>query len=338
MKPSTKLALGFLVYSMTFFVTIFAIAFWWAAGEFTKPGPVQTPVNVVIEKGTSLQGIANALRDGGAIDNPYIFVFGARVSHAQSDLKAGEYEITPGMSPRDIMIKLKKGDVVARRVTLREGLTSFEVVQILNGVSELTGEITAIPPEGSLLPQTYDYKRGEDRHSILARMQADMKKTIDELWLARAADLPFNTPEEALALASIIEKETGVPNERRKVAGVFINRLRRGIPLQTDPTVIYGITLGKHKNDGQGPLGRRLLTKDLETDTPYNTYLHAGLPPGPIANPGRESLAAALNPETHDYIYFVADGSGGHAFAATLAEHNQNVEKWRKIRAEQERY
>jgi len=169
----------------------------------------------------------------------------------------------------------------------------------------------------------------------LARMQADMRETLDAAWGARVEGLPFNTKEEALVLASIIEKETAVADERRKVAGVFVNRLKRGIALQTDPTVIYAITKGKHKNDGKGPLGRRLLRKDLQYDSPYNTYKYPGLPPGPIANPGKASIEAALNPEVHDYIFFVADGTGGHAFGKTLAEHNRNVAKWRKIRAKQ---
>jgi UPF0755 protein len=236
------------------------------------------------------------------------------------------------MSPRDIMEKIKAGDVVARRVTFREGLTSYEMVNILKGVPELVGEITAIPPEGTLLPQTYDYRMGEARSAIIDRMRGDMQKTIDELWPTRQADLPLASPQEALILASIIEKETGVADERKRVAGVFINRLRRGMPLQTDPTVIYGITMGRHENAGQGPLGRRLLRKDIEADTPYNTYTRPGLTPTPIANPGRASIEAALNPEAHDFIYFVADGTGGHVFAKTLAEHNANVAKWREIR------
>lgn len=337
MRTSSKFALGFLVHSLTLFVVVMSFAFWWASDQFTGRGPLTETTVVTIEKGSSLQGIANTLRDEGAINNPYIFVFGARVSDAQSKLKAGEYEIAAGASPREIMMKLYNGDVVPRRVTLREGLTSYEIVEALKSVEDLSGDVTAVPAEGSLLPQTYDYKKGESRNDVIARMSADMKKAIDELWQQRSADLPFSTPEQAIILASIIEKETGVPDERRKVAGVFINRLRQGIALQTDPTVIYGITKGKHKNDGQGPLGRRLLTKDLEADTPYNTYIHAGLPPGPIANPGRASIAAALNPETHNFIYFVADGTGGHMFAATLEEHNANVEKWRKIRAAQEK-
>jgi UPF0755 protein len=170
---------------------------------------------------------------------------------------------------------------------------------------------------------------------VINRMQASMTKTIDELWEQRSSTLPFTTKEEAIVLASIVEKETGHPEERERVAGVFINRLRKGMALQTDPTVIYAITKGEHKNEGKGPLGRRLLLKDLEIDSPYNTYKNPGLPPGPIANPGRASIKATLNPEEHDYIYFVADGTGGHIFSRTLDEHNRNVREWRKIRREQ---
>ncbi|MEC9235203.1 MAG: endolytic transglycosylase MltG, partial [Pseudomonadota bacterium] len=175
----------------------------------------------------------------------------------------------------------------------------------------------------------------ETRADIISRMTNAQKQVLDKLWPTRAENLPFKTREEALILASIIEKETGIGGERARIAGVFVNRLRIGMPLQTDPTVIYALTMGKHQNDGQGPLGRRLLSKDLKVDSPYNTYRYKGLPPTPIANAGRAAIAAALNPETHKYLYFVADGTGGHAFSKTLAEHNANAAKWRKIRKAQ---
>jgi UPF0755 protein len=332
MKKAFIFLLGLAVYAATIAVVVTAAAFWWLAGEFRAPGPLKEPALFEVARGESLITIAANLSSAGAIEQPLVFIIGTRIMNAQSALKAGEYELPAGASPREIMDKIKAGDVVARRVTFREGLTSYEVVNILKGVPELEGEISAIPPEGSLLPQTYDYRMGEQRSAIIDRMQADMRKTIDELWPTRQADLPLASPQEALILASIIEKETGVEHERRRVAGVFINRLRRGMPLQTDPTVIYGITMGRHENEGQGPLGRRLLRKDLEADTPYNTYTRPGLTPTPIANPGRASIEAALNPEAHDYIYFVADGSGGHVFARTLAEHNANAAKWRELR------
>lgn len=334
MSKLFKIFLGGIVYSLTILVVGIAVAFWWAVGEFEKPGPLKEPLLFEIERGSSLLTIAEDLQDNGAIENPYIFAFGARIAGAQGKLKAGEYELAPAMSARAVMEKIRKGEVVARRVTIREGLTSYEVVHILKNIEELDGEISSIPAEGTLLPQTYDYRLHEKREDIAKRMQKDMTKTIEELWAKRKEGLPFTTAQEAVTLASIVEKETGVESERARIAGVFINRLKRGIALQSDPTVIYGLTKGRPQDEGMGPLGRRLLKKDLETDSPYNTYLHAGLPPGPIANPGRASIEAVLQPEDHDFLYFVADGSGGHVFAATLEEHNKNAAKWQKLRRE----
>lgn len=332
-----KWVLGFAVYSSTLLVVCFALAFWWGTEQFGKPGPLREPRLFVVERGTGVREISQNLHAQGVTDNPHIFAFGTMVLGAHDKLKAGEYEIKPQMSPRQIMNLLESGKTFARRFTVPEGRTSFEAVEIISKAADLTGEVSSIPPEGSLLPDTYDYRRGESREEVIARMRQAMMKTLDSLWLGRASDLPFSTREEALILASIIEKETGKAEERRAIAGVFINRLRLGIPLQSDPTVIYAITKGRPENAGQGPLGRRLLSKDLEIDSPYNTYKNPGLPPGPIANPGKASIEAALNPETHDFIYFVADGTGGHIFARTLAEHNRNVAQWRKARAVQEK-
>ncbi len=335
-KAGLKLLLGLFVYGFTSFVVFTALAFWWAASSFTASGPLTETKLITVERGSGLNAIAEQLVSEGAIENPYIFIFGTRIMSAQNDLKAGEYEITPAMSPRDIMVKLRDGDIVKRQVTVREGLTSYEIVVLLNGREDLLPRhAKELPREGSLLPETYSYQNGEEVFEVLKRMEEAMTKALDKEWAGRAEGLPINTKEEALTLASIVEKETGVPEERARVAGVFINRLKLGMPLQTDPTVIYAINKGVNKNDGKGPLGRRLLLKDLEVDSPYNTYKNAGLPPGPIANPGRASIQAVLHPEAHDYIYFVADGTGGHMFAKTLAEHNANVAKWRKIRKEQ---
>ncbi len=335
-KNSLKLVLGLFIYTLTTLIVCLAFAFWWVTSAFQAPGPLKETKLVKIERGTGLNQIATLLMNEGILDDHYVFIIGTRLLGAQSDLKAGEYKFKAGISAQDVALKLRDHDVFARRVTIREGLTSFEIVRLLNNVKELTGEITDIPPEGSLLPNSYDYQLNETRQSILSRMAKNMQSTIDSLWPKRDQDLPFKTIEDAIILASIIEKETSVADERRKVAGVFINRLKRGIPLQTDPTVIYAITKGEHKNDGKGPLGRRLLRKDLQIESPYNTYKYPGLPPGPIANPGKASIEAALNPAEHDYIFFVADGTGGHAFAKTLREHNQNVAKWRKIRRKKE--
>ena len=214
------------------------------------------------------------------------------------------------------------------RVTVVEGTTVWQVVEGLRRAEFLSGEIEGLPPEGMLAPESYEVRRGDDRAGLLAEMQARQERILADLWAARAEGLPVETPEEALILASIIEKETSVPEERRQVSSVFVNRLRVPMRLQTDPTVIYGITLG------QGTLGRGLRRSELDTHTPWNTYRIDGLPPTPIANPGRASIAAALDPDDTPYIYFVADGTGGHAFATNLADHNRNVARWRQIEAE----
>jgi UPF0755 protein len=214
------------------------------------------------------------------------------------------------------------------QVTLAEGVTSWQVVDSLRRAEFLAGEIAEVPPEGSLAPGGYEVTPGTERSAVLAQMAAAQERIIADLWAARVDGLPFETPEEALIMASIVEKETGVPEERRRVSGVFLNRLREGMRLQTDPTVIYGITRG------EGTLGRGLRQSELRRETPWNTYVIDGLPPTPIANPGRLSIEAALNPEANDYIFFVADGTGGHAFARTLDEHNANVAKWRAIEAQ----
>ncbi|MCX7888556.1 MAG: endolytic transglycosylase MltG [Rhodobacteraceae bacterium] len=232
-------------------------------------------------------------------------------------------------APPDVYVERASDPDVRFRVTLAEGTTVWQAVEGLKRAEFLSGEVASLPPEGTLAPDSYEVVRGADRAGLIAQMQARQSATLDELWAGRAAGLPYETEAQALIMASIVEKETGVPEERRRVASVFVNRLKQGMKLQTDPTVIYGIT------GGEGVLGRGLRQSELRRETPYNTYVIDGLPPTPIANPGRESIAAALNPEETDYLYFVADGTGGHAFAATLAEHNDNVARWRAIEAEQ---
>ncbi len=302
--------------------------------EATSPNQLTENKLVVVPRGSGVRTVAQQLETDKVINNQWVFVAAAVARREHTKIKAGEYEFTPGMDMRAVLAKLSKGDTYHRAVTLREGLTSYQVVEILKNVETLAGDITAVPAEGTLLPETYQFIAGDTKQDILNRMTRDMTATIDKLWPDRAADLPIKTPAEAIVLASIVEKETGVAEERRRVAGVFINRLKIGMKLQTDPTVIYALTMGKHKDEGQGPLGRRLLRKDLEqTDSPYNTYMYEGLPPGPIANPGKASIEAVLHPETHDFLFFVADGKGGHIFARTAREHEQNVVDWRKIRA-----
>jgi UPF0755 protein len=225
---------------------------------------------------------------------------------------------------------VEREQITVYRLAIPEGLTSWQIVQGLNRADFLSGEVADIPAEGALAPDTYEVRRGEDRNDILARMQAAQEAILAEVWAERVDGLPIATPEEALILASIIEKETSVPDERRQVASVFVNRLNRGMRLQTDPTVIYGVT------NGRGVLGRGIRQSELQDDNPWNTYVIDGLPPTPIANPGRAAIEAAVDPDTTPYIFFVADGTGGHAFAETLEEHNENVARWRQIEAERE--
>lgn len=308
----------------------------YATHEFMAPGPLPAQKIIVIPKGTGVRDMAAQLQGEDVISNQYIFIGFSRLTGTYKTLQAGEYEFDARSRMGEVLYKISRGDIVKRSFTIPEGKTSFEIVEILKKTPNLAGDIEKIPDEGSVLPETYFYQTDDTRADKIKFMQAQMKKTIDELWPNRDADLPFRTIEEAITLASIVEKETGVASERKRVAGVFINRLKTGMLLQTDPTVIYGLTKGQHKNDGQGPLGRRLLIKDLETPNPYNTYLNAGLPPGPIANPGRASIEAVLHPEKNNYLFFVADGKGGHVFASTLDEHNRNVAAWRQIRKEQD--
>ncbi|PCI55382.1 MAG: aminodeoxychorismate lyase [Alphaproteobacteria bacterium] len=332
MKLFFKIILGGFVLLSTMGLLGVAGGSLWAYQKFNMPNTIERPVTIIVPRGANIGGVADILLDEGLIDSPMIFTYGGRLTEQASKLKAGEYEILPRLSMKQILDVLEKGKTVQRNVTIREGLTSHEIVNLLMQTSEL--KTVRIEPlaEGSLLPETYSYSKGETIADVIGRMESAMQKVLDEAWAARSPDLPLKTKEEALILASIIEKETAIGLEHRKVSGVFINRLRKGMLLQTDPTVIYALTKGKPKNEGKGPLGRRLLLKDLKVDSPYNTYRYAGLPPGPITNPGRAAIEAALNPEEHRYIYFVADGSGGHAFARTLSEHNNNVAKWRKIR------
>lgn len=291
----------------------------------------------VVERGESLHSISEKLLYIGAfekVEHSSLFYYGARLTEKAQHIKAGEYELPAGSSMSGILEILTSGKTYQRQITFPEGLTSWQIVNILNAQEFLTGEITEIPADGSLLPETYSYQRGATRQSVLDRMQSAATKTLAELWAARQDNLPLETPAQALVLASIVEKETAVAAERPRVAGVFINRLRKGMKLQSDPTVIYAMTEGRIQDDGQGPIGRRLLKKDLQIDSPYNTYRYEGLPPAPIANVGHAAIYAVLNPEKHDYLYFVADGTGGHVFAKTLDGHNRNVAAWRKIRRE----
>ena len=291
----------------------------------TRPGPATAPVTLDLERGLGVRAIARRLAEVGAIDDPRLFEALVRLGGVDGALKAGEYAIPAGSSLRAVIAMLEAGRVVQYTLTVPEGWTVAEVMAAVAADPVLEGELPTPPGEGRLLPETYVFARGATRAGLVAEMREALDQALTEAWANRAEDLPMASPEEALILASIVEKETGVPDERDLVAGVFVNRLRRNMPLQTDPTVIYAITRGV------APLGRGLTRRDLEVDDPYNTYRNRGLPPGPIANPGRASIQAAVLPAETDYLYFVADGSGGHAFARTLDEHNANVRAWRAI-------
>ncbi len=291
------------------------------------PGPEgEGTRTVVLRRGAGVSEIAGALDRAGVINSATAFSAYAQVTGAAARLRAGEYAFPPGESLAEVMARIRRGETVRHYVTVPEGVTSEMVVEILNRSPVLTG-VAPVPPEGTLLPETYQVTRGDDRAAVLQRMMDARDRTLNRLWADRARDLPFTTQQQAVTLASIVEKETGVAAERPRVAAVYVNRLRIGMPLQADPTVVYGVSRGR-------PLGRGLRRSELDADNPYNTYRNPGLPPGPIANPGAASLAAVMNPPTTNELFFVADGTGGHVFAATLAEHNANVVRWRQIEAQ----
>lgn len=297
----------------------------WGYNSFAKPGPLRAAATVVIERGAGLRTIAAKLAEAGVIENPLLFVAVARIWGQHDDLKAGEYRFPIGVSPRHTLDTIRAGRIVIRKITIPEGLTSAQVGQILAKADGLTGALAATAREGSLLPETYDYAWADTRAALIRRMAAAQKSALDALWRKRQPDLPLATPQDAIILASIVEKETGLDSERARIAAVFLNRLRRGMRLQSDPTVAFALT------GGAGPLRRALSRADLAIDHPYNTYRIKGLPPGPIANPGAAAIAAVLNPANSKELYFVADGQGGHAFAKTLKAHNRNVARWRRL-------
>jgi UPF0755 protein len=301
----------------------------WGMNAVRAPGPLNEPTSVVIEHGQPTTEIGVALEREGVVSDHRLFVITSYLTRAsRGDLKAGEYEFPAGASLAQVLSILRSGRSVVHKVTVPEGWTSAQVVERVKAHPALIGTVTEIPPEGSLLPDTYVFQRGVERDVLIARMRDAQARLLDELWEKRAPDLPIETKEDAVILASIVEKETAVAEERQQVAAVFVNRLRRNMRLQSDPTIIYGITGGERQLD------RPIRRSDISESTPYNTYRIDGLPPTPIANPGREAIAAVLQPGTADHLYFVADGSGGHAFATTLNEHNANVRRWRAIEQE----
>jgi UPF0755 protein len=299
------------------------VGLWFVQGWKAR-GPAQHAITLVVPKGATVASTATLLQKAGAISSRRRFLVQARLFGGGGVIEAGEYEIPAHASNAQILNLLEGGKALQRMVTIPEGMPSILVQERLAAAPGLTGE-APLPEEGSVLPNSYSYQRGETRVAVLARMQAAMTKTLDALWPKRSPDAVVQSREEALTLASIVEKETAKPSERPMVAGVYSNRLKQGMALGADPTVIYPITKGK-------PLGRRILQSELHAVNGYNTYSKRGLPVGPIANPGKESIVAVLHPAETQALYFVADGTGGHVFANTLAEHNANVKKWFDIR------
>jgi UPF0755 protein len=297
--------------------------------RFEAPGPLDQERIVNIPRGLGIKDIADLLQREGIIDQPWVFMGGVVALKARDELKYGEYLFHRQASLRDVVDTLVEGKVIQHQVTVPEGLTTEQIVARLLESDILSGPLKEIPKEGTLLPETYRFNRGTTREQLIQRMQQAQRRAIQDAWERRSGDLPIQTPEQLIVLASIIEKETGRADERSRVAAVFINRLKQKMKLQSDPTIIYGLVGGK------GTLGRPIMRSEIEQPTPYNTYVINGLPPGPIANPGRAALDAAANPSRTRELYFVADGSGGHAFAENLEQHQRNVARLRAIEQQQ---
>ena len=299
-------------------------ALFFIAQGWSGHGPAKHTLTVQIPQGASLTSAATDLEKAGAIASARRFRIYARVFGSGDPIKAGEYRIPARTSAADVLTMLQGGKVLQRLVVVPEGYPSVMVHDALIAADGLVGTVP-VPAEGSILPDSYAFQRGDTRAAVVAHMQKAMRDYLAKAWAKRKPGLAVTTPEQAIILASIVEKETGKASERRTVAAVYANRLKRGMPLQADPTVIYPITKGR-------PLGRRILRSELQAKNGYNTYASPGLPVGPIANPGRASIDAVLDPATSNALYFVADGTGGHVFANTLAQHNANVQKWYAIR------
>jgi UPF0755 protein len=293
--------------------------------RFATPGPLEDDKVVNIPRGLGIKEISDLLVREGVIDQPWVFMGGVIVLKARGELKFGEYQFTKHASLADVVDTIIESKVMQHAVTIPEGLTSEQIVARLLENAALSGNIREIPREGTLLPETYRFTRGMSREQMILRMQQAHKHVLQEVWDHRLQDIPIKSPEQLVTLASIVEKETGRADERSRVAAVFVNRLKSKMRLQSDPTIIYGLTGGK------GALGRGILRSEIDQHTPYNTYVIDGLPPGPIANPGRASLEAAANPARTKDLYFVADGTGGHAFSESYDQHQKNVAKLRGI-------
>jgi UPF0755 protein len=323
--------LNFIVTAMVFGVVASGVLAYYGKRQFEAPGPASSATTVMIKPNTGVQEIGDLLEYRGLITDARVFWIGVSAYRNDDQLKAGEYQIPAAASMYDIMEILKSGKSVMYSLTIPEGLTVEQAFERVAKHDALSGDMpAALPPEGSLATDTVRFTRGATRQQVIDKMVADQKKLVDDIWARRQSDLPIATEEEFVTLASIVEKETGRSDERSRVASVFMNRLKKGMRLQSDPTIIYGLFGGKGK-----PADRPIYQSDLDTPNPYNTYLIKGLPPTPIANPGRAALEAVANPSKTDDLYFVADGTGGHVFASTLEEHNENVARYREVQKKQ---
>ncbi len=326
-RSQTVVFLNFLMSLAVFLALGAGVAAYIGKQQFDGRGPSTEAATFVVKPGASLSDVATQLERRQLISDIRVFKLGASITKTDKSLKVGEYEIKAGASMREILALLNSGKSVLHSLTIPEGLTVDQIMAKIGADEVLTGDVPAVlPAEGSLLADTQRFSRGTTRAEIITKLASDQKKLVDNIWARRAPNLPLKDENEFVILASIVEKETGKVDERPRVAGVFINRLNQGMRLQSDPTVIYGIFGGKGK-----PAGQPIRRSDLEKQTPYNTYLIDGLPPTPIANPGKAALEAVANPSQTNELFFVADGTGGHVFAATLAEHNENVARWREV-------
>lgn len=319
----------FLLALLVLAALIAATTIGWGIKYYNTPGPNINETTVIIPKGTGFKTITAMLEEAGVVEHPQAFSVIAVILDKAKKVQAGEYAFPEHVPPKDVLESLVEGKTVIHRITVPEGLTTFQVLALIQEEEKLEGQIPNDVKEGELLPETYYFSRGDSRREIVSRMRRSMRELLLKLWDERRSDLPYRTPQEAVTLASIAEKETSLDAEYGLVASVYVNRLRKGMKLQADPTVIYGITNGKEN------FGRRLLYRHLREDSPYNTYVNTGLPPGPIANPGKLAITAALNPPETDYIFFVATGTGGHNFSVTYKEHSRFVDQFRaKLKAQ----
>ncbi len=323
-RPALEAFSGFLTFLLVL-ALVAGLGVVYASHSVRLPGPLKNDKAVVIAQGADSDQIIQQLQDQGVIDSPFLFTLALFAEGDRGKLKAGEYLFKQSASLQDVIDTIVQGRAILHSLTIPEGLTSQQIVDRLRADDVLSGEVHDIPREGSLLPETYKFQRGDTREKLLSKMARAQTQLLDEIWRRRSPDLPLASPYQLVTLASLVEKETGKADERPRVAGVFINRLRKHMRLQSDPTIVYGLV------GGQGPLGRPLTHADVETPSPYNTYLIDGLPPGPIANPGRAALEAAANPSRTHELYFVADGSGGHVFTDSLDTHNRNVQRLRQL-------